>query len=238
MAPDAQVIAIRAFTGEGRPDGAQGTSFHILQGLDFAAMQRARIVNMSFAGPQDALLSRALSALRARGVTEVAAAGNGGPRSAPLFPGADAGVIAVTATDAEGQLFGLANHGTYIAMAAPGVDILAPAPGDTVQIVSGTSIAAAHVTGIAALALERYGSLAPDALLGALDAGSRKLSPEAKPEIMVQASSMPMAWFRASLVRTMRRPPALLGRRLAENEAGFIVLLDKWRLFSEKIILS
>jgi hypothetical protein len=182
VAPDAQVIAIRAFTGEGRPDGAQGTSFHILQGLDFAAMQRARIVNMSFAGPQDALLSRALSALRARGVTEVAAAGNGGPRSAPLFPGADAGVIAVTATDAEGQLFGLANHGTYIAMAAPGVDILAPAPGDTVQIVSGTSIAAAHVTGIAALALERYGSLAPDALLGALDAGSRKLSPEAKPE--------------------------------------------------------
>ncbi len=182
VAPDAQVIAIRAFTGEGSSDGAQGTSFHILQGLDFAAAQNARIVNMSFAGPKDALLSRALSALRAKGVTEVAAAGNGGPRSAPLYPGADAGVIAVTATDAEGQLFGLANHGNYIAMAAPGVDILAPAPGDAVQIVSGTSIAAAHVTGIAALALERYGSLAPDALLGALDAGSRKVSPEATPE--------------------------------------------------------
>jgi hypothetical protein len=182
VAPDAQVIAIRAFTGEGRPDGAQGTSFHILQGLDFAAAQSARIVNMSFAGPKDALLSRALQALRTKGVAEIAAAGNGGPLSAPLFPGADAGVIAVTATDAEGQLFGLANHGAYIALAAPGVDILAPAPGDTVQIVSGTSIAAAHVTGIAALALERYGSLTPDALLGALDAGSRKLSPETRPE--------------------------------------------------------
>jgi subtilisin family serine protease len=182
VAPDAQMIAIRAFTGEGRPDGAQGTSFHILQGLDFAAAQNARIVNMSFAGPKDALLSRALQALRAKGVTEIAAAGNGGRLSAPLYPGADAGVIAVTATDAEGQLFSLANHGNYIAMAAPGVDILAPAPGDTVQIVSGTSIAAAHVTGIAALALERFGSLAPDALLGALDAGSRKVSPEATPE--------------------------------------------------------
>jgi subtilisin family serine protease len=182
VAPDAQMIAIRAFTGEGRPDGAQGTSFHILQGLDFAAAQSARIVNMSFAGPKDALLSRALQALRAKGVTEIAAAGNGGRLSAPLYPGADAGVIAVTATDAEGQLFSLANHGNYIAMAAPGVDILAPAPGDTVQIVSGTSIAAAHVTGIAALALERFGSLAPDALLRALDAGSRKVSPEATPE--------------------------------------------------------
>ena len=182
VAPDAQVIAIRAFTGEGRSDGAQGTSFHILQGLDFAAAQNARIVNMSFAGPRDALLARALLALRARSVAEIAAAGNGGPQSAPLYPGAEPGVVAVTAIDAEGKLFGLANRGKYIAMAAPGVDILAPAPGDAVQIVSGTSIAAAHVTGIAALALERYGSLPPDALLGALDAGARNVIPDAKRE--------------------------------------------------------
>ncbi|SDR47471.1 Serine protease, subtilisin family [Rhizobiales bacterium GAS113] len=179
IAPDAQVIAIRAFTGEGKLAGAEGTSFHILEGLDFAAAQNARIVNMSFAGPHDALLARALEALRAKGVAEIAAAGNGGAGSAPLYPGAEPGVIAVTATDAHGQIFDMANRGTYIAIAAPGVDILVPAPGDAVQIATGTSIAAAHVSGIAALALERYGTLSPDALVGALDAGSRKPDPAA-----------------------------------------------------------
>jgi Subtilase family len=174
VAPDADVIAIRAFTGEGKPSGAEGTSFHILEGLEFAFTQNARILNMSFAGPHDALLAGALESLRARGVAEIAAAGNGGAQSPPLYPGAEPGVIAVTATDAKGQLFGPANRGAYIAMAAPGVDILLPAPADTVQIVSGTSIAAAHVTGIAALMLEKYGTLTPDALVRALDAGARK----------------------------------------------------------------
>jgi subtilisin family serine protease len=182
VAPDADVIAIRAFTGAGKPNGAEGTSFHILEGLEFAAVQNARIVNMSFAGPHDAMLARALEALRAKGVAEIAAAGNGGAQSPPLYPGAEPGVIAVTATDSKGQLFALANRGAYIAMAAPGVDILLPAPADSVQIVSGTSIAAAHVTGIAALMLEKYGTLTPDSLILVLDAGAHKPDPSAAPQ--------------------------------------------------------
>jgi subtilisin family serine protease len=107
-------------------------------------------------------------------VAEIAAAGNGGASADPLYPGAEPGVIAVTATDEQGQLFEMANRGSYIAIAAPGVDILLHAPGDAVQIASGTSIAAAEVTGIAALALQRYGTLSPDALIAALGAGARK----------------------------------------------------------------
>jgi len=179
VAPDADVIAIRAFTGEGKVDGAEGTTYQILEGLEFAAAQEARIVNMSFAGAHDAMLARSLRKLRAKGVAEIAAAGNGGAKSDPLYPGAEPGVIAVTATDEKGQLFVMANRGSYIAVAAPGVDILLPAPGDAVQIASGTSIAAAEVSGIAALALQRYGVLTPDALIGALDAGARKPDPGA-----------------------------------------------------------
>ncbi|MFI5014160.1 MAG: S8 family serine peptidase, partial [Hyphomicrobiales bacterium] len=182
VAPDAQVIAVRAFTGKGGPNGAEATSDHILQGLEFAVAQNANIVNMSFAGPDDALLDRALESMRAKGVAEIAAAGNGGPQSAPLYPGAEPGVIAVTATDQKGRLFGLANHGGYVALAAPGVDILLPAPKGSVQIASGTSIAAAHVTGVAALALERYGTLTPDALVKALDAGAHMPDAAARPE--------------------------------------------------------
>ena len=55
----------------------------------------------------------------------------------------------------------MANRGTYIAVAAPGVEILALAPGEALQLTTGTSVAAAHVSGLAALLLERKPSLKP-----------------------------------------------------------------------------
>jgi subtilisin family serine protease len=97
-------------------------------------------------------------------VVLVAAAGNAGPKSPPLYPAADPNVIAVTATDAEDKLLRAANRGRHIALAAPGVDILAPAPHARYQTTSGTSIAAAHVSGLAALLLERKPDLTPDAI--------------------------------------------------------------------------
>ena len=73
----------------------------------------------------------------------------------PLYPAADPEVIAVTATDIDDKLFAQANRGTHIAVAAPGVNILAAAPNGSYQMQSGTSFAAAQVSGIAALLLER-----------------------------------------------------------------------------------
>src|SRR5271165_77291 len=117
---------------------------------------------MSFAGPSDPRLREALAKANARGMVLVAAAGNAGPTSPPLYPAADPNVIAVTATDADDRLFAQANRGRYIAVAAPGVDILEPAPDAGVQLVSGTSVAAAHVSGVAALIIERAPTLGPD----------------------------------------------------------------------------
>jgi len=154
-----QLLAARAF--DDTPGEAKGTSFAIYKSLQWVADNSARVVNMSFAGPIDPLLHRMLAAAYNKGMVLIAAAGNAGPNSAPLYPAGDANVIAVTATDVNDGLYKMANRGQFIAVAAPGVDVLALAPGDSYQVTTGTSVAAAEVSGIAALLLELKPSLTP-----------------------------------------------------------------------------
>jgi subtilisin family serine protease len=158
IAPDAQLLAIRAFDTMGA-GGGEGTSFDIVRGIDFAASRHAQILNMSFAGPRDDILSDALAKARILGMIEIAAAGNGGPDAEPMFPGAEPGVVAVTATDTHNRIFIMANRGAYVALAAPGVDIIAPSVDGTVQLTSGTSVAAAEASGVAALLLQAHPGL-------------------------------------------------------------------------------
>ncbi len=159
-APEARILAIRAFGVA--PNGAQSNSFIILKALDYAAAHGAQIVNMSFAGPKDALIERAIAATAAKGIVMVAASGNAGPKSPPLYPAANPNVIAVSATDAQDRLFAASNRGSNIAVAAPGVDIFLPAPDEKYQMISGTSFSAAYVSGLVALMLERNPALKPD----------------------------------------------------------------------------
>jgi hypothetical protein len=173
VAPKVRLLAIRAFAGEG--DSAQGTTFSILKALDWAASRDARIVNMSFAGPADAMLHDMIRKAHARGMVLIAAVGNAGPKSPPLYPAADREVIGITATDADDHLLPQANRGPQVAVAAPGVDILAVAPGGQYEMTSGTSVATAHVTGVAALLLARNARLTPDALRRALVNAARKV---------------------------------------------------------------
>ena len=107
------------------------------------------------------LIERGIAAAAAKGIVMVAAAGNAGPKSPPLYPAANANVIAVSATDAQDKLFAASNRGGHIAVAAPGVDIFLPAPDEKYQMTSGTSFSAAYVSGLAALMLERNPALKP-----------------------------------------------------------------------------
>jgi hypothetical protein len=173
-APAVHMLAVRAFTVSS--SGTAGTTFNIIKGLDWAMSRGARVINMSFAGPADPVMQRATASARQRGAIMIAAAGNAGPQSPPLYPAADPSVIAVTATDAEDHLFSMANRGDYVAAAAPGVDILIAAPGDSYQISSGTSYAAAYASGVAALILERKPTLQPDAIKRILMTTAHSLS--------------------------------------------------------------
>jgi subtilisin family serine protease len=153
-APGARILAIRAFSGEaagkGRT-GQEGTTIHILRGLDAAAKRGAKVVNMSFAGPQDDRMSEFVAAGARLGTIHVAAAGNAGSASPPLYPAADPNVIAVTATDAADRRPAFANRGAHLCVAAPGVDVLVARPGAGFGYLSGTSMSAAGVSGVVAL---------------------------------------------------------------------------------------
>jgi hypothetical protein len=177
-APDARILAVRAFNPEGT--SAEGTTFNILKGLDWAAEHGARIINMSFAGPNDPAIHRSLAAAHKKGIVLVAAAGNAGPKSPPLYPAADPDVIAVTATDAGDKLFEQSNRGRHIAIAAPGAQIMIAIPDAGYAVESGTSFSAAEISGIVALMLQRNGKLSPDRVRAILLATAKDLGPKGR----------------------------------------------------------
>jgi subtilase family protein len=178
VAPEARIIAVRAF-GESN-NTAEGTSLGIIKGVEWAMSQNARIINMSFAGPRDPALERALKIAYDKGMIMVGAAGNAGPKSPPLYPGADPHVISVTATDVKDRGFRGANQGPQLSVAAPGVEVLAPAPEENYQMSTGTSIATAHVSGVVALMLERNPRLTPTEVRRILEETATDLGPKGK----------------------------------------------------------
>lgn len=174
VAPAADVLSARVFRAKAG-QASTATTQHILQGMTWSSERGARVLNMSFAGPRDNLVERHVNAVVARGVIPVAAAGNGGPDAAPAYPAAYDKVIAVTAIDAGGQLYAKANRGGYVAIAAPGVDVIVPGEGQSHEFQSGTSYAAAHVSGIVALMLEVNPELTPEAARNLLERATEDL---------------------------------------------------------------
>ena len=221
VAPRANIIAICAFGGVGQP---KATSIKILKGLDYAIQHGAKIVNMSFAGPLDRALSQALQIAREKGILVIAAAGNNGPKSPPLYPGADRNVMAVTATDENDRLFNGANQGKYVTIAAPGVDILVPAPGGGAQFTTGTSVATALVSGVAALLLAHKPSLKPEEIRAILVRTARHLGP---------AGSNPQ--FGAGLIDPLKALELLVSEKPASEQDGVKRILASFDAGGERI---
>lgn len=173
IAPGADVLSVSAFRSS---DGgaARSSTLALVKGIDWALAKGARVVNMSFAGPADPLLGKAIAEATGQGMVFVAAAGNAGPGAPAAYPAAFPETIAVTATDSADRLYAKANRGSYVTLAAPGVDIMAPAPKGRYELSSGTSMAAAHVSGVVALLLERDPGLTVEDVRQILGRSARK----------------------------------------------------------------
>ena len=163
VAPEAELLAIRACRAAG-PGRAEGicTSEGLARGIDHALLSGARVINLSLGGPADLLLPRLIDRAVELGTVVVAAAGNAGPLAPAPFPAALPKVVAVTAVDAKDALYSMATHGEFIDVAAPGVEIMTSLPGERFNVFSGTSMAAAHVSGVVALLLQLSPRASPE----------------------------------------------------------------------------
>ncbi len=117
----------------------------LVRALDWLVGEKVTVINISLAGPRNAILDKLISGISRRGYVVVAAAGNGGPRAAPAYPAALADVVAVTAVDRNSRVYRYANQGRYITVASVGVDISAAKAGGGSASYSGTSFATPHV---------------------------------------------------------------------------------------------
>ena len=141
-------------------DDAVGWESDVIRGLNYAVANGARIVQMSLGQPEDTpALAEAVARAEARGVLLVAAAGNtGGP---VLYPAAYPTVLSVGASDQHDQRAAFSAFGARLDLLAPGVDILSTWNGVSYFARSGTSMAAPHVSGAAALLWTRMPEMMP-----------------------------------------------------------------------------
>lgn len=134
--------------------GASGSGYlsDVIEGIQWAVAKSMRVVNMSL-GTSSNIQSfhDAVTAAHNQGVVVVAAAGNSG--GSVLYPAAYLEVIAVGATDVNNQIAPWSSHGPEVDLAAPGVSIYSTYKGTGYATLSGTSMAAPHVAGSAALVL-------------------------------------------------------------------------------------
>ena len=164
VAPKARLYAVKVLDADG-----SGNLSDVIEGIVWAAVNKMDVANMSLGAPVDSeAMKRAVRFARGSGVVIVAAAGNSG--ASVGFPGAYEDTIAVAASDYTDKLAGFSSRGPEVDFIAPGVDVLSAKMGGGFASYSGTSMAAPHVAGLAALAISQgyVGLNGPDGVFAQL----------------------------------------------------------------------
>jgi hypothetical protein len=163
LVPGGALIAVDVFSGGGR-NGDRSDAFVLVRALDLLAQRDVGVINLSLSGPANLVIEQAVDRVARRGIIMVAAAGNDGPRSKPVYPAAYQQVIAVTAIDRNKRPYRRAGRGEHIDLAAPGVAVWTAASVSGARPRTGTSFAAPFITAAAALLKARDPALSPEAI--------------------------------------------------------------------------
>ena len=138
---------------------AAGSGFYadIIAGIHWLHTKGgAKIISMSIGGPQDDALDKELTEAAAAGVLLIAAAGNDYD-STLNWPAAHRDVMSVGSINAAGVKSDFSNCNSDVEIAAPGEDIWSTFPGNAYGVISGTSMATPHVSGVAAMIMSERG---------------------------------------------------------------------------------
>lgn len=181
-APNASLLGYKAcwYAREGAAH-ARCSTWTLARAIDRAILDGAQVINLSLSGPRDVLLERLIRRAVAADIAVVAAAD--ASRADAGFPAGLAEVLAVM-SDADGAAARPHPVTHRPVVIAPGIDILTAMPNDRYDFVSGSSLAAAHVSGVIALMRGRnpnlsvadiYRSVASPRTLDACDAFAQML---------------------------------------------------------------
>lgn len=145
VAPDALLVGLKACWPEApSSDHAYCSSFTLAKAMNFAIQQGVQVINLSLSGPEDPLLERLVLKAQSRDTIVVGAVD---AQQQDRFPANVPGVVGVTIEQSSGLDAGFVR--------APGVKILSTLPNQDYDFYSGSSLAAGHVSGIAALIRQR-----------------------------------------------------------------------------------
>lgn len=133
----------------------------VASGIRYAADNGAKVINLSLGGWHSSLIDEMVSYAVKKGVTVVAAAGNEGVSASMFCPSHISSAIVVGAVDSQNSRAYFSNTGSPLDVVAPGVDIVSCIPGGGYASYSGTSMAAPHVSAIAAMFKLVYPSRTP-----------------------------------------------------------------------------
>jgi subtilisin len=172
VAPAANLYAVKVLNKRG-----VGFISDLIEGLEWSAANNMQVINMSLGLATDVpAFHDAVQKIYALGITQVAAAGNSGPATGTVtYPARYPEVIAVSAIDEYDDIAYFSSRGPEIDLAAPGVRILSTFPRRSYRLLSGTSMAAPHVTGTATLVLAAKGPMTPADMLAHLQATAEDL---------------------------------------------------------------
>jgi len=145
IAPECRLMNVKVGDDVGRCEASTAA-----RGIIWAVNHGAKVINIGFCVESSPDLEQAINYAWSQGAVVVAAAGNEG-KSTPVYPAYYMNCLAVAATNVNDSLALLSNHGDWVDVAAPGFNIYSTLPQNEYGYKSGTSSAAAHVSGVAAL---------------------------------------------------------------------------------------